>query len=106
MSGLGQKAPAFIFIFPLELLVVSRIVVAFAKLTKWSWIYRVFAEIGLPPRVLLCWRTMVCFAVQSWLGLAWPVTIVYAVSVLLVQTFQWDCVWLASFIFGGTTHLV
>lgn len=70
MSGLGQKAPAFIFIFPLELLVVSRIVVAFAKLTKWSWIYRVFAEIGLPPRVLLCWSTMVCFAVQSWLGLA------------------------------------
>lgn len=38
--------------------------------------------------------------------LAWPVTIVYAVSVLLAQTFRQDCVWLASFIFGGTTRLV
>lgn len=39
---------------------------------------------------------------QCNLGLAWPVTIVYVVSVLLVQTFRWDCV--GHHITGVTCH--
>lgn len=70
MSGLGQKAPAFIFIFPLELLVVSRIVVAFAKLTQ--------VELDLPSVCgnwvtpssvfVLAYYGVFCSAILAWLG--------------------------------------
>lgn len=80
-------APVFIFIFPLELLVASRIVAAFAKLTKGSWIYRVFMEIGCSLQVLLCWPYYGVFC-NAILALLVQRQIVYVVSVALVQTFR------------------
>lgn len=66
-------APVFISIFPLELLVASRIVAAFAKLTKGSWIYRVFMENGFCPLSAFVLALLWC-VLQCNLGFACPAT--------------------------------